>query len=225
MALVSSIGGVKVRGHLPALPADFELNARRTYEAARQAAGRASQAAQRALAVTSRALRRWTLFACERLEAVLLSAAGRERVHAIATFSLIFLFAVTSVDFLIAGGAEFGSPARAAQPRAVYAAPAEHSVLPPLPDDFVAAPTALAASLSTARHANVIAVSQSFETPRTNASANQDPTPAHATEAGADPTLAGETEPAGEPAPGATASEPARKRVKPGRSPAQAAAL
>jgi hypothetical protein len=124
----------------------------------------ASRTVRRAVAVTARTSRRWTLIVLERLETVLLNASARERIHATATFALIFAFAVTSVDFMIAGGGEFGSPARAAQPRTILAA---GNRTPPAPQPRVEQPmaTELASTLADAREANVIAVSQNFGAP------------------------------------------------------------
>jgi hypothetical protein len=48
------------------------------------------------------------------VEKTLLSASGRERVHATAVFALIFAFGVTSVDYLLTGGPELSQGARAA---------------------------------------------------------------------------------------------------------------
>lgn len=145
---------------LSALPGRFELNVRR-------ASATASQAAQHAYGVTSRALKRAILVVLGSVEAVLLSPAGRERVHASATFALIFLFAVTSVDFLLSGGPEFGAPARAAQPQRVL-----HAVVQAAPTEVAAAaeqsapapaPTALSSAMMETRGANIIAVSQTFQ--------------------------------------------------------------
>lgn len=66
------------------------------------------------------------------MEKSLLTHQGRERTQAITVFTLIFAFAVTSVDFLITGGPEFSPGARAAtytshvdliSPRSARAAP------------------------------------------------------------------------------------------------------
>jgi hypothetical protein len=48
-------------------------------------------------------------------EALLLSAAARERMHASAVFALIFAFAVTSVDFMLSGGFDFAERPQARQ--------------------------------------------------------------------------------------------------------------
>jgi len=48
-----------------------------------------------------------------RVENVLLSPNGRERVHAVSVFALIFAFGLYSVDMLIAGGPELIPSARA----------------------------------------------------------------------------------------------------------------
>lgn len=48
------------------------------------------------------------------LEGLLLTHKGRERTQAVAVFALIFGFFVTSVDFLLTGGPEFGPGAQAA---------------------------------------------------------------------------------------------------------------
>jgi hypothetical protein len=113
--------------------------------------------AQRVVVLTGRVLRAGFLATLEALETVLLSPVGRERVHATATFSLIFLFAVTSIDFLITGGAEFAAPARAAQrPSLVQVA------YTPAPVRAEETPTEIAAPLADATEANVTAVSQNF---------------------------------------------------------------
>jgi len=64
------------------------------------------------------ALKRVTILILVVLERVLLSRRGRERVHATAVFTLIFAFLVSSVDFLIAGGPDFG-PAQRVGPSVV----------------------------------------------------------------------------------------------------------
>lgn len=108
------------------------------------------------------------LWVLARLETVLLSPSGRERIHATTTFALIFMLAVTSVDFLI-GGAEFGSPARAAQPRSVI-----HASIINGPERSVAAEPSIRAAEPVAQvasafagvsEANVVAVSQTFALP------------------------------------------------------------
>lgn len=48
------------------------------------------------------------------IETTLLSPRGRERVHAMSVFALIFAFAVTSVDMLVTGGPDVISSAQAA---------------------------------------------------------------------------------------------------------------
>jgi hypothetical protein len=158
-----------MRKHLSALRARYEPAASRAFNAAGHVFSLATRATVRALAVTGSALRRAALAVLEAIETVLLSPAGRERIHAIATFSLIFLFAVASVDFLISGGPEFGAPAREAQPQPqrmvrVWAPPsAGVSAAPTTIDEAV--PTALSPSLADAREANVIALSQNFAAP------------------------------------------------------------
>jgi hypothetical protein len=136
-----------------------------------QGAGRAwltaSEKAQRAAVAARRSVRSGLLRALEPIETVLLSPSGRERIHASATFALIFLFAVSSVDFLIAGGAEFGAPARAA-PRqlVVQSAPqTRERAETPAARNHEATPTEIAAPLAEATQANVIPVGQSFFAP------------------------------------------------------------
>lgn len=149
---------------LPAHTGRFLVNARHAYVTG-------AAAAVRALAVTGRVLRRATIAVLETLERVLLSPVGRERVHASATFALIFLFALTSVDYLLSGGPEFNAPARASQPervlRAVYeAAPAELAAAPeaaPAAVQQEETATALSPRMSEARGASVILVSQTFQ--------------------------------------------------------------
>lgn len=148
-----------MRGQLAALRARYEPVVRHAYAVA-------DQSVRRAITVTCRTLRRWTLAFLERVEAVLLSPAGRERVHAISTFALIFAFAITSVDFLIAGGGEFGSPARAARPQAPVYASVDRTPGPAVDVQVEEEiPTELAPALSEVTEANVIEVSQSFDAP------------------------------------------------------------
>ena len=146
--------------NLPAQAGRFLVHARRFY-------ADVSRLLRRGYSATSRFLKRATLAALERIEAVLLSPTGRERVHASATFALILLFAVTSIDVLITGGPEFGAPARAAQPQRVLRAVVETA-----PVEVAAAPeesaeeprpTALSSALTESHDANVIAVSQNFQ--------------------------------------------------------------
>jgi hypothetical protein len=155
-----------MRAHLTALRAHYEPIARRAFTDARSTFGVVRAATVRASVVVGRGLKRAALVTLEGLETVLLSPSGRERIHATATFSLIFLFAVTSVDFLISGGPEFGAPARAAQPQRlvrVSPAPTTAAEVNRAPDASV--PTALSPSLEDARAANVVAVSQTFTAP------------------------------------------------------------
>jgi hypothetical protein len=160
--------GSQVQSQLIALPAHFGLTARRSFASASLAVQRWSGAAYRttraAFLTASRSLKAWAFRTLAPVEAVLLSASGRERIHASATFALIFLFAVTSVDFLINGGPEFGSPARAAQPQHILRAAVSPA---PMAGETVAepVPTALASTLADVREARVTSVSQSFEPP------------------------------------------------------------
>lgn len=149
-----------MRGDLAVQAVDFE-------QAARRAWLDAWEKAQRAAVVTRRVVRSGLRSALEPVETVLLSPAGRERIHATATFALIFLFAVSSVDFLIAGGAEFGAPARAA-PRQilVQAAPQTRERAETLADgEGEALPIEIAAPLVEATQASVTPVSQSYFAP------------------------------------------------------------
>lgn len=155
-----------MRGDLVVRAAEFEQAARRAWLTT-------SQRARRAADVARRSLRSGLRGALEPVETVLLSPSGRERIHATATFAFIFLFAVSSVDFLIAGGAEFGTPARAA-PRQmmVEAAPpsvarAERSAV-----QGQATPTEIAAPLAEATEASVTPVSQSLFVPLSATSAS-----------------------------------------------------
>lgn len=147
-----------MRGDLAVQAADFEQIARRAWL-------NAWEKAQRIAAVTRRAVRSGLRSALQPFESVLLSPSGPERIHAATTFALIFLFAVSSVDFLIAGGGEFGTPARAAPLRApAYVsntAPASRTPAPVEP----AAPTEIAATLAEATEGNVTPTSQSFFAP------------------------------------------------------------
>jgi hypothetical protein len=70
----------------------------------------AKLAARKAAALSKRAL----IATLTVIEKILLSHSGRERTHAIAVFTLIFAFGVTSVDYLLTGGPELSQGARAA---------------------------------------------------------------------------------------------------------------
>jgi hypothetical protein len=149
-----------MRGDQTVQAADFE-------QAARRAWLDIWEKAQRAVVVTRRAVRSGLRGGLEPFENVLLSPSGRERVHATATFALIFLFAVSSVDFLIAGGAEFGAPARAA-PRQILVQSAPQTrdrAEVPAARDEEATPTEIAAPLAEATQTSVTPVSQSFFAP------------------------------------------------------------
>lgn len=63
---------------------------------------------------TARVSKRIFLATLEAIEKTLLSHSGRERTQAVAVFTLIFAFGVTSIDFLLTGGPEFSQGARAA---------------------------------------------------------------------------------------------------------------
>jgi hypothetical protein len=149
-----------MRGDLAVQAADFE-------QAVRRAWLNTWDKTQRAAVVTRRAVRSGLRRGLEPIETVLLSPSGRERIHAATTFALIFLFAVSSVDFLIAGGAEFGAPARAATRQIVVeAAPLTRArAETPAVRDDEATPTEIAAPLADATEANVTPVSQSFFVP------------------------------------------------------------
>lgn len=147
-----------MRGQVSALPASGS-------PAIGASLGEAVGGSRRLMAACSRVVRRTAVAVLEPVESVLLNASARERIHASATFSLIILFAVTSLDFLIAGGPEFGAPARAAQParHIVWAdAPAPAGVSDARAEDV---PTALAAPMAETRAARIVAVSQNFESP------------------------------------------------------------
>lgn len=154
-----------MRAVLAALPGQVDVTAR-TVGAALSDAGRSAYRAVRdflavAIPLVGRVLKRGLVGALQGLEAVLLSAPWRERLHATATFSLIFLLAITSVDFLISGGPEFGASARAA------AAPMQASnsaPLSPTPVMFEASPpTEVAPELAETTAATVVELSQRFE--------------------------------------------------------------
>jgi hypothetical protein len=97
----------------------------------------------------------------------LLSAPSRERIHATATFTLIFLFAVTSVDFIVAGGAEFGSlrspESRSLLEASQHSAPERSALEASAAPADQSMPTAVAPALADVTEANVLPVSQSFE--------------------------------------------------------------
>ena len=156
-----------MRGDLAVRAAGFE-------QVARSAWLNAWDKTQRAAVVTRLAVRSGLLRGLEPFETVLLSPSGRERVHATATFALIFLFAVSSVDFLIAGGAEFGAPARAATRQIVVEAAPQtraRAETPAVRADE-ATPTEIAAPLAEATQASVTLVSQSFFAPLAETSAS-----------------------------------------------------
>ena len=154
-----------MRAVLAALPGQVEVTARTVGAAIGDGSRRAYGAVRDFLAVAvpfvRRVLKRGLIATLGGLETVLLSAPARERLHATATFSLIFLLAITSVDFLISGGPEFGSPARAAP------APMQASNSAPLsqtPVMFEASPpTQLAPELAETTSATVVELSQRFE--------------------------------------------------------------
>jgi hypothetical protein len=156
-----------MRGDLAVQAVEFEQAARRAWRDA-------WDKPQRAAAVTRRAVRSGLQRGLEPIEAALLSPAGRDRIHAAATFALIFLFAVSSVDFLIAGGAEFGAPARAAplrtQTYASTSAPVSRTPAPvePAPAEIAATPAEaaeIAATLAEATEGSVTPTSQNFFAP------------------------------------------------------------
>lgn len=192
-----------MRAVLAALPGQVEVAARQWSAATRGAGHRAYNATRDFLAVAvplvRRTLKRGLVATLQGLEAVLLSAPWRERLHATATFSLIFLLAITSVDFLISGGPEFGSSARAA------AAPIQASNSAPLSETPVmfeaSPPTELAPELAETTSATVVELSQRFEHRPVAAS----PAPVVVTENQG--TLAGEA-PAAAPAESAAPAEP-----------------
>ncbi len=155
-----------MQGHLSSLRDRVLLHVRQAGATAGRWFGVVREPIVRYTGVTHRVLKRWTFQVLGPVETVLLNAASRERIHAAATFTLIFLFAVASVDFLIAGGPEFGVPARAERPQqATYAAPPaparETTVLRANPDESAE----LAPALAAATDANVIALSQTFDLP------------------------------------------------------------
>jgi hypothetical protein len=149
-----------MRGDLAVQAPDFAQAARRAWLNAREKT-------ERAAVVTRRAIRSGVLGLLEPVETVLLSPSSRERIHATATFALIFLFAVSSLDFLIAGGAEFGAPSRAAPRQFVAQAQPQNRVRAETPAvrNDEAIPTEIAAPLAEAAQASVTAVSQSFFAP------------------------------------------------------------
>ncbi len=167
-----------MRAHLPSLPIQVEHTLHSAKEAVQRAVGGAGASVRAALQRVAervrgrvdasakgvvRAVRRaftasGAPVVLEGVERVLLSPFHRERIYATTTFALIFLFAVTSVDFLISGGPEFGAPARAVtEPRVVYAASDEAPA--------IAAPVAITSARAEESDANVVAVSQSFAAP------------------------------------------------------------
>ena len=145
-----------------AFPARAASDLRRAWAFASRFCRTASATSQRYAGATIGVLRRGTFQLLGPVETALLNPVGRDRIHAIATFALIFLFAVTSVDFLISGGPEFGAPTRAApQQRLVRVSPSAVDVAAPAVADEPA-PTALSSALEEAREANVVALSQAF---------------------------------------------------------------
>jgi hypothetical protein len=200
----SFFGGAKMRAVLAALPGQVDVTVRTLGAAVGDSGSRAYVAARDFLVVAiplvGRVLKRGLIGTLQGLEAVLLSAPWRERLHAAATFALIFLLAVTSVDFLISGGPEFGAPAR------IATAPVQASNSAPLsqtPVMFEASPpTEVAPELAETTAATVVELSQRFE-PRPAAAP-----PTAMAEAANEGSLAGEA-PAAAPA---EASEPATPR-------------
>ena len=149
-----------MRGDLAVQALEFE-------QAARRAWLDASDKTQRVAGITRRVVRSGLRRALEPIETVLLSPSGRERIHAATTFAFIFLFAISSVDFLIAGGAEFGAPARAATRQIVAQAALQNpdrAVTAPVRTEE-ATPTEIAAPLAATTEASVTPVSQSFFVP------------------------------------------------------------
>ena len=121
--------------------------------ALRERTGQAFAPAARGAARITRPLRRGLSFVLAGPEKVLLSSAWRERIHASATFAMIFAFAVTSLDFMISGGFDFG--ARAAQPQSQIHASMNAAVERNRHANAEIAP-------AMARDANVVQVSQTF---------------------------------------------------------------
>jgi hypothetical protein len=147
-----------------AFPARAASDLRRAWTFASRFCRTVSATSQRYAGATIGVLRRGTFQLLGPVETALLNPVRRDRIHATATFALIFLFAVASVDFLISGGPEFGAPARAApQQRLVRVSPPPSAVdvaAPVVADE--PAPTALSSALEEAREANVVALSQAF---------------------------------------------------------------
>lgn len=166
-----------MREQLSKFRARYEPAAKRALEASKCAFDVTSKATIRGLAVTGRTLKRGTNAVLGGLEAVLLSPSGRERVHAVSTFALIFMFAVTSVDFLIGGGPDFGTPAQAApRPQLVRVEPGSalaQAAPAPRTEEFI--PTEVSATFADATGASVIPVSQSFAPARRSPSASSTP--------------------------------------------------
>lgn len=111
---------------------------------------------QRAARKAAVLAKRGFLATLEVIEKTLLSHSGRERTQAVAVFTLIFAFAVTSVDFLLTGGPEFSQGARAAtytsqaslisarspapMGELAYAAPIETTIEPGVIEEAVVTP-------------------------------------------------------------------------------------
>jgi len=151
--------GSEMQGRLAALRAEYVPAARHLY-------GDIKRAVQSCAAATSRAMRKGAVAVLAPVESALLSASGRERIHATATFALIFLFAVTSVDFLINGGPEFGAPARAAPstPAIQAASSSSPSVDRAVTEEAAPSrPAVLSPRLASTAEASVVPVSQSFD--------------------------------------------------------------
>jgi hypothetical protein len=138
-------------------------------ERARSAAERARNAARwtyhNVVIPTGRALRRGTLAALGAVESVLLSASGRERIHASAVFALIFMFAITSVDFLLSGAIEFGTPARAQSPSSYVLLERDTTQPASEPADEAEEQAEVPTTRVGAAEASVVAVSYTFSTP------------------------------------------------------------
>lgn len=119
-------------------------SARDRFENLRRDAARLWRASTREARAFSNAAvanaRRWLNIALAPLERVLLSERARERLHAGAVYALIFAFLVSSVDFLLSGGPEFGAAPRTAT-HVAYASPIAPTTRPSARVETAAAET------------------------------------------------------------------------------------
>lgn len=109
LTAISKSVSTQVRGAMSRVAPMIE----RTRSASSAALSAVSQRVAQALRWTSRQSKRAAIGTLLTVENVLLSPNGRDRVHAVTVFSLIFGFAVMSVDMIVTGGPELIPSAQA----------------------------------------------------------------------------------------------------------------